>query len=102
MTLRHCRQANLAALASAALLLGVLAAEAAPKPVKQVPLPRPKPVATPPKAAPVAASPKAARLRIIVGAEPRLPAIAISPHSRKETTMPTTATSTPCQKEIPK
>ena len=47
-------------------------------------------------------TPNAARLSIMVGAEPRLPAIAMSPHSRNETMMPTTATSTPCQNEIPK
>ena len=56
MTLRHCRQA---ALASTALLLGVLVADAAPKPTKPVPLPRPKPVAASQKAAPVAVSAKA-------------------------------------------
>ena len=47
-------------------------------------------------------TPKAARLRIIVGALPRLPAIAMTPHSAKDTTIPTSATSTPCQKEMPK
>src|SRR3954453_22573933 len=35
-------------------------------------------------------TPNAARLRTSVGAEPRLPAIAMKPQSRKETTMPTT------------
>jgi soluble lytic murein transglycosylase len=38
------------------LLIGVLAAEAAPRPTKPVPLPRPKPVAASPKVAPVAAA----------------------------------------------
>ena len=47
-------------------------------------------------------TPNAARLRIIVGAEPRLPAIAMIPHRAKDTTMPTIATSTPCQNEMPK
>ncbi len=35
-------------------------------------------------------TPNAARLSTIVGAEPRLPATAMNPHSRNETTMPTT------------
>ena len=47
-------------------------------------------------------TPKAARLSTIVGAEPRLPAIAMTPHRAKETTIPTRATSTPCQNEMPK
>ncbi len=47
-------------------------------------------------------TPNAARLRIIVGAEPRLPAIAMMPQSVNEMTMPTTLTSTPCQNEMPK
>ena len=38
----------------------------------------------------------------MVGAEPRLPAIAMTPQSRNETTMPTTATSAACQNEMPK
>ena len=46
-------------------------------------------------------TPKAARERIIVGAEPRLPAIAMTPHRANETVMPTTATRTPCQNETP-
>ena len=45
-------------------------------------------------------TPKAARDRTMVGAEPRLPAIAISPQSRNDTTTPTTVTSTACQNEI--
>ncbi len=67
MTPKHCRQT---ALVSAAILLGALAAEAAPKPNQPVPLPRPRPVAASPKAAaavgvsakataPAAVSPKA-------------------------------------------
>ena len=47
-------------------------------------------------------TPKAARLSTIVGAEPRLPAIAMTPQRAKETTIPTRATSTPCQNEMPK
>src|SRR5690348_10307237 len=47
-------------------------------------------------------TPNAARLSTMVGAEPRLPASAISPQSRNENTIPTTPTSTPCQNEIPK
>ncbi len=47
-------------------------------------------------------TPNAARLRIMVGAEPRLPAIAMIPQRANDTTMPTTATSTPCQNEMPK
>ena len=47
-------------------------------------------------------TPKAARLSTIVGAEPRLPAIATRPHSRNETTMPTMPATTACQNEMPK
>ena len=47
-------------------------------------------------------TPNAARDRTIVGAEPRLPAIAMIPHSANETTMPTTVTRTACQNEMPK
>src|SRR5690349_3563532 len=47
-------------------------------------------------------TPNAARLSTSVGALPRLPAIAIRPQSRKETTMPTTPATTACQKEMPK
>src|SRR3954452_2134442 len=47
-------------------------------------------------------TPNAARLRTSVGAEPRLPAIAMKPQSRKETTMPTTPATTACQNEMPK
>ena len=47
-------------------------------------------------------TPKAARLSTMVGAEPRLPAIATTPQSANDTTIPTSATSTPCQKEMPK
>src|SRR5660398_71866 len=47
-------------------------------------------------------TPKAARESTMVGAEPRLPAIAMMPHSAKETVMPMSATKNDCQKEIPK
>ncbi len=47
-------------------------------------------------------TPNAARDRIIVGAEPRLPAMAMTPQRRNETTIPTTATASDCQKEMPK
>jgi hypothetical protein len=47
-------------------------------------------------------TPKAARLSTSVGAEPRLPAIATSPQSRNETTIPTTPATSACQKEMPK
>ncbi len=47
-------------------------------------------------------TPKAARDSTMVGAEPRLPAIAMTPHRANETTTPTTVTSTACQKEMPK
>jgi hypothetical protein len=46
-------------------------------------------------------TPNAARLSTSVGAEPRLPAIATSPQSRNETTMPTTPATRACQKEMP-
>ncbi len=38
----------------------------------------------------------------MVGADPRLPAIAMSPHRANDTTMPMTATTVACQSEIPK
>ena len=47
-------------------------------------------------------TPNAARLSTIVGAEPRLPAIAMTPQSAKETTIPTTVTTAACQNEMPK
>lgn len=47
-------------------------------------------------------TPNAARESTIVGADPRLPAIAMRPHSRNDTTMPTTETRVACQKEMPK
>jgi len=47
-------------------------------------------------------TPYAARLRTIVGAEPRLPATAMKPQSRKEKTMPRTPETSACQKEMPK
>jgi len=47
-------------------------------------------------------TPNGARDRIIVGAEPRLPAIATSPQAANETTMPIAATIVACQNEMPK
>ena len=47
-------------------------------------------------------TPNAARLSTMVGAEPRLPAIAMTPQSANETTIPTTLTIAACQKEMPK
>jgi hypothetical protein len=47
-------------------------------------------------------TPKAARLSTRVGADPRLPAMATKPQSRKLTTIPTTPATTACQKEMPK
>src|SRR5215471_16275708 len=46
-------------------------------------------------------TPNAARPSTIVGAEPRLPATAMNPHSRNDTMMPTMLTTTACQNEIP-
>src|SRR5579863_3470080 len=46
-------------------------------------------------------TPNAARPSTMVGAEPRLPATAMNPQSRNETTMPTTPTITDCQNEMP-
>ena len=45
---------------------------------------------------------QAAREMTMVGADPRLPATATSPHSRKETTMPTRETTRAWTKEMPK
>lgn len=47
-------------------------------------------------------TPYAARPSTIVGAEPRFPATATNPHSRKEKTMPTAPAASACQKEMPK
>ena len=47
-------------------------------------------------------TPKAARLSTSVGAEPRLPAIAMKPQSRNETTIPMTPATVACQNEMPK
>ena len=47
-------------------------------------------------------TPNAARESTIVGAEPRLPASAMMPHSANDTMMPRTVTTTACQKEMPK
>src|SRR5262252_3239676 len=46
-------------------------------------------------------TPNAARPSTMVGAEPRLPATAMNPHSRNDTMMPTRLTATACQNEIP-
>src|SRR5215471_12939830 len=46
-------------------------------------------------------TPNAARPSTIVGADPRLPATAMNPHSRNEKTIPTTLTTTACQNEMP-
>lgn len=47
-------------------------------------------------------TPNAARDSTMVGADPRFPAIAMSPHSAKDTTMPMIATTVACQSEMPK
>ena len=47
-------------------------------------------------------TPKAARDSTMVGADPRLPAIAMMPQRANETITPTTVTSTACQNEMPK
>ncbi len=47
-------------------------------------------------------TPKAARPSTMVGAEPRLPATAMNPQSRKETMMPISPSATACQNETPK
>ena len=46
-------------------------------------------------------TPNGARLSTIVGADPRLPATATSPHATNETTTPTTATSAACTRDSP-
>ena len=46
-------------------------------------------------------TPNAARLSTIVGADPRLPARATTPHRAKDRTIPTTAAIVACQKETP-
>ncbi len=46
--------------------------------------------------------PKAARLRTMVGAEPRFPAMAMTPQSKKLTVMPIRPTTIACQNEMPK
>jgi hypothetical protein len=46
-------------------------------------------------------TPNAARLSTIVGADPRLPASATNPHSRNESTMPSSPAISACQKETP-
>src|SRR4249920_4156008 len=47
-------------------------------------------------------TPNAARLSTIVGAEPRLPATAMNPQARNDSTIPTTLTISACQNEMPK
>jgi hypothetical protein len=47
-------------------------------------------------------TPNAARLSTIVGAEPRLPASATTPHSANDSTTPTTPAIAACQNETPK
>ncbi len=47
-------------------------------------------------------TPNAARERTMVGADPRLPAIAITPQRKNDTTMPITDTTAACQNEMPK
>ena len=47
-------------------------------------------------------TPNAARLSTIVGAEPRLPATAMNPQARNDSTIPTTPTTSACQNEMPK
>src|ERR1700724_1522534 len=46
-------------------------------------------------------TPNAARLSTIVGAEPRLPASAMNPQARKDSTIPTMPTTSACQNEMP-
>ncbi len=47
-------------------------------------------------------TPNAARLSTMVGAEPRLPATAMNPQARNDSTIPTTPTTRACQNEMPK
>ena len=47
-------------------------------------------------------TPNAARPSTMVGAEPRLPATAMNPQSRNETTIPISPRMTACQNETPK
>ena len=47
-------------------------------------------------------TPKAARLSTIVGADPRLPASATTPHSANDRTTPITPAIVACQNETPK
>ena len=46
-------------------------------------------------------TPNAARLSTIVGAEPRLPATAMNPQARNDSTVPASPTIRACQNEIP-
>src|SRR5579859_7387463 len=47
-------------------------------------------------------TPNAARLSTMVGAEPRLPATAMNPQARNDSTIPITPTISACQNEMPK
>ena len=47
-------------------------------------------------------TPNAARPATIVGTDPRFPATAMNPHSRNDTMMPASPTTSACQKEMPK
>ena len=47
-------------------------------------------------------TPNGARLSTMVGAEPRLPASAMNPHSRKDSPMPSRPAIRACQNETPK
>src|SRR3984885_3514080 len=49
---------------------------------------------------PLPRTPNAARLSTIVGAEPRLPATAMNPQARKDSTIPATPTTAACQNEM--
>src|SRR5579859_4266081 len=46
-------------------------------------------------------TPNAARLSTMVGAEPRLPASAMNPQARNDSTIPITPTTSACQNEMP-
>jgi soluble lytic murein transglycosylase len=88
------RQYRQAALASAALLLCAVAAEAAPKPAGPVPLPRPRPVAAKPQASPsVAAKPTA----ITPAAKPQAATVATA----NPATAPVAAKPAPAKSTVP-
>ena len=97
------KQYRYAALASAALILGAVAAEAAPKPAGPVPLPRPRPVATKPQAGtlvatkPTAIAPAAKpQAAVVAAANPAAVPIVAKPAPAKSTVplavAPTTST----------